>query len=165
MTNDPEVIQSDRDAAADYATEAGWGAGSVFAIEGHADMQDDEVRLVQAFARHRLASLPATPSVVEVDRPYEKLSLWFFRDMSSEQRLRLFRLFGLPVNEIGDIEGHQRRALKMVLATLQPNPPAPDREALLTILHKYEKPGSDPSRAHLACEEILSLIGTAGGRS
>lgn len=45
--------------------------------------------------------------------------LWFFRDLSSEQRLKLFSLAGLPVDEIGETHGHQHVALKLVFAALQ----------------------------------------------
>ncbi|KRB22713.1 hypothetical protein [Mesorhizobium sp. Root172] len=51
-------------------------------------------------------------------RGLEKVQLWFFRDISDEQRLALFSIFGMPVDEIGKVHGHQRRALKHVLGTL-----------------------------------------------
>lgn len=47
-----------------------------------------------------------------------KFDLWFFRDMSDEQRLALFSIFGMPVDEIGKVHGHQRRALKHILRAL-----------------------------------------------
>lgn len=57
-----------------------------------------------------------------------KFHLWFFRDMSSEQRLALFRLFGMPVDEIGETHGHQRIALNDVLR-LFPAAPLPSQPA------------------------------------
>lgn len=53
---------------------------------------------------------PAQPAALD------KIKLWFFRDLQSDQRLSLFRLFGMPVEEIrshGD-EGH---CFKRVFAT------------------------------------------------
>jgi len=45
-----------------------------------------------------------------------KLELWFFRDLSDEQRLALFRLFGMPVDEIGRVHSHQQKVLRRILA-------------------------------------------------
>lgn len=53
-----------------------------------------------------------------VSRAWKKFELWFFRDVSDEQRLKLFSLFGLPVDEIGKSHGHQSIALKHVRAML-----------------------------------------------
>jgi len=50
----------------------------------------------------------------------ELLRLWFFRDLSSEQRNKLFSLAGYPVDEIGDNHGRQTLALKHFLAVLRP---------------------------------------------
>ncbi len=51
----------------------------------------------------------------------ERLKLWFFRDLSSEQRLKLFGLLGMPVEEIGDIHGHQTKAFRHMLLALRPS--------------------------------------------
>lgn len=51
-------------------------------------------------------------------RAKDKLQLWFFRDLSDEQRLKLFGIFGLPTDEIGKTHGHQRHALRHVLETI-----------------------------------------------
>lgn len=48
----------------------------------------------------------------------DKLELWFFRELSDEQRLSLFSIFGYPVDEIGKVHGHQRKVLLRVLADL-----------------------------------------------
>lgn len=40
-----------------------------------------------------------------------ELKLWFFRDLTDDQRLKLFSLFGLPVGEIGNVHGRQSIAL------------------------------------------------------
>jgi hypothetical protein len=42
------------------------------------------------------------------------VKLWFFRDLNDEQRLKLFGLFGLPVDEIGSNQGHQSIALRHI---------------------------------------------------
>lgn len=48
-----------------------------------------------------------------------QFGLWFFRDLSSEQRLKLFALAGLPADEIGETHGYQRVALSRCLSALQ----------------------------------------------
>ena len=54
----------------------------------------------------------------------DRIRLWFFREISSEQRLALFRLFELPVDEIGMAHSHQRLALNRVLRQASPPPQA-----------------------------------------
>lgn len=55
-----EVIQSDRHAAADYLfPSTGWNDAAVKTWHQVQNGKDDGHRLVQAFARHRLASMPA----------------------------------------------------------------------------------------------------------
>lgn len=54
----------------------------------------------------------------------EKLELWFFRDLSDEQRLKLFALYGMPVDEIGNVHGRQRPALRRVVNALSALSPA-----------------------------------------
>ena len=46
------------------------------------------------------------------------LKLWFFRDLSDDQRLKLFSLFSLPVDEIGKSHGRQEVALNHVTRKL-----------------------------------------------
>jgi hypothetical protein len=46
------------------------------------------------------------------------LKLWFFRDLNDEQRLKLFGLFGLPVDEIGPNHGRQSMALRHITQKL-----------------------------------------------
>jgi len=48
----------------------------------------------------------------------EQIKLWFFRDLNDEQRLKLFGLFGLPVGEIGNIQGRQMIALRHIAEKL-----------------------------------------------
>lgn len=48
----------------------------------------------------------------------DKLKLWFFRDLSDEQRLKLFALFGLPGDEIGKVHGRQEIALRHITQKL-----------------------------------------------
>jgi hypothetical protein len=44
----------------------------------------------------------------------EALKLWFFRDLTDDQRLKLFGLFGLPVGEIGKVYGRQSIAARHI---------------------------------------------------
>jgi hypothetical protein len=55
------------------------------------------------------------------DRAWPKLELWFFRELTSAQRLALFALYGLPVDEIGENHVNQKRMLRYVIAS--PTPP------------------------------------------
>ncbi len=48
------------------------------------------------------------------DEDFDKIKLWFFRDLSGEQRLKLFRLIGWPVAEM-DTNAAQMFALKSIL--------------------------------------------------
>lgn len=52
------------------------------------------------------------------ERARERFQLWFFRDLLNGERFKLFSLFGLPVEEIGQTEGWQRHALRAILAAL-----------------------------------------------
>lgn len=48
----------------------------------------------------------------------DRLKLWFFRDLSSEQRLKLFGLMGMPIDEIWHTHGHQKIAFDSTLQSL-----------------------------------------------
>lgn len=48
----------------------------------------------------------------------DTLKLWFFRDLNDDQRLKLFGLFGLPVDEIGNVHGMQTKALAHIMKLL-----------------------------------------------
>lgn len=48
----------------------------------------------------------------------QQLKLWFFRDLTDDQRLKLIGLFGLPVAEIGNNHGRQQTALQFVVKKL-----------------------------------------------
>ncbi len=48
----------------------------------------------------------------------EQLKLWFFRDLTDDQRLKLFGLFGLPIDEIGPHHGRQSMALRHITQRL-----------------------------------------------
>lgn len=55
-------------------------------------------------------------SAAATEGEYDKqVQLWFFRELTSDQRLALFKLCGLPVDEIGHTHSHQRLCLKRVL--------------------------------------------------
>lgn len=66
----------------------------------------------------------------------EALKLWFFRDLSDEQRLKLFALFGLPVDEIGKLHGRQAIALRHITLKLvelvrdKTAPPPPENHVI-----------------------------------
>lgn len=49
---------------------------------------------------------------------YDKLKLWFFRDLTDYQRRQLFSVFGMPVDEIGYSHGKQEHALRHVVRSL-----------------------------------------------
>lgn len=48
----------------------------------------------------------------------DQIKLWFFRDLNNQQRLKLFSLFGLPVDEIGNVHGRQMIALRHIAEKL-----------------------------------------------
>lgn len=48
----------------------------------------------------------------------DHLTLWFFRDLSDDQRLKLFGLFGLPTDEIGNHHGRQTMALRHIMQSM-----------------------------------------------
>lgn len=68
-------------------------------------------------------ALSRTGAVKVDDAARRKIELWFFRDMNDDQRLMLFSIFGMPVNEIGKTHGHQRKALRRILSALEPAAP------------------------------------------
>lgn len=57
-------------------------------------------------------ALAAAPSGVRVD---DRIDLWFFRDLTNEQRLALFSVMGIPVNELSTTSD-QRIGLATALA-------------------------------------------------
>ena len=59
-----------------------------------------------------LEQLSAAATQGEYDK---RVQLWFFRELTSDQRLALFKLCGLPVDEIGHNHSHQRLCLKRIL--------------------------------------------------
>lgn len=75
--------------------------------------------LIDQYLEAAIAAAPAGGEWREPDRWRSKLNLWFFRDLSDEQRLKLFSLFELPVAEIGKVHSFQRKALDRCL----PAPP------------------------------------------
>lgn len=46
------------------------------------------------------------------------LRLWFFRDLSDDQRLKLFSLFDLPTEDIGKNHGKQDAALQFIMKAM-----------------------------------------------
>jgi hypothetical protein len=60
---------------------------------------------------------------VTLGQARSKLGLWFFRDLSDEQRFKLFRIFGMPDAETAN-HGYQAMALSHVvrLLSVQPHP-------------------------------------------
>ena len=88
-----------------------------------ADSKLYEIRSIasRALSQHVLGAqpLPAQPEGAS-----SKFKLWFFRDLSDEQRLALFKLHGLPTDEI-NTHATQRMCLDHLFAT----PPAPSEPA------------------------------------
>ena len=72
----------------------------------------------------------------------EKLKLWFFRDLTDDQRLKLFGLFGLPVDEIGKVHSRQAIALRHItrkLVELVRNETSPPRLNVETTFKATEE--------------------------
>lgn len=69
------------------------------------------------------AALAAEPSETAAGDASRKAELWFFRDISDEQRAKLFALFGMPVHEINN-HGTQKKALRHILSALRSTRPA-----------------------------------------
>lgn len=57
----------------------------------------------------------------QITDPLSKFKLWFFRDMSDEQRLSLFALHGYPVEEM-QTHAIQRLSLDHLFKTLSTPP-------------------------------------------
>ena len=63
-----------------------------------------------------------------------RLRLWFFRELSDEQRLSLFKLTGMPVAELR-AQGHQLLALKHIIKVLRAD------EAIIALRAEREGAG------------------------
>lgn len=61
------------------------------------------------------ATNTAPPPAAGVPDAWPKLELWFFRELSSAQRLSLLDLHGFPVDEIGESHVWQKNALRQLL--------------------------------------------------
>jgi hypothetical protein len=69
-------------------------------------------------------------NLVTPDMAGRKLSLWFFRDLTDDQRFKLFQLFGMPDAEITN-QGYQAMALSNVVRLLSAAPePQPNKTGL-----------------------------------
>lgn len=77
----------------------------------------------------------------------EKLKLWFFRDLSNGERIKLFRLFGMPADDLPN-DGAQARAFQYVLAALAPSDAEPDTDeaAIDALRHKAFRSNSEADR-------------------
>ncbi|MDI6835410.1 MAG: hypothetical protein QMD99_06815 [Rhizobiaceae bacterium] len=75
------------------------------------------------------------------------LKLWFFRDLSDEQRLKLFALFGLPVDEIGKSHGRQEIALRDItrkhVEMVRDETAAPARQSNVMSPHAFDPTSGD----------------------
>jgi len=97
-----------------------------------------EAMIRDAFNQHKKTSLKALASYYDFAAGYEaalsvqieggdkgdagrKLSLWFFRDLSGEQRGKLFGLFGLTDAQKDTNHGYQAMALAHVVRLLAPS--------------------------------------------
>jgi len=72
-------------------------------------------------AAERQPAVARTPIEDDGLRAIERLKLWFFRDLSDEQRWKLFRLNELPA-EGNETHAVQSKMLKHVLAALRSSP-------------------------------------------
>ncbi len=91
-------------------------------------------REVAALARPQPASMalveaPSPQSTVDAGAAGRKLSLWFFRDLSGEQRGKLFGLFGMNDAQRDTNHGYQAMALSQVVRALKAKSPSSDRAA------------------------------------
>lgn len=85
-----------------------------------------------------------------------KLELWFFRELSSEQRMALFSIFGLPVDEIGESHVNQKLMLRHVLKA-DASPKGGSDEASIPEPHQecYSDDGGDSWHEHPADAELV----------
>lgn len=67
-----------------------------------------------------------------------KFELWFFRDLSDEQRLKLFALYGLPVEEIGHVHGRQKPVLRRIMRALTTTA-SPANQSIREMEEKIER--------------------------
>ncbi|QWY83249.1 hypothetical protein [Rhizobium phage RHph_X2_25] len=93
------------------------------------DYMRAELDRAHEFYNDQLSALSAAPKALQpvsaVEDAAKKIELWFFRDMSVCQRLRLFSLFGFPVHELSN-HGVQSIALRRVVSMLSTaSPPQP----------------------------------------
>ncbi len=86
---------------------------------------EDEDAMLRDLAR--FAAIGAGGQAAVDERTERKIDLWFFRDLSDEQRLSLFSIFGFPIHEIDRVHGHQRKALRRILSALSQPHPADER--------------------------------------
>lgn len=78
----------------------------------HFERAVEEMNRANALA----SPVPSTALVEALAFDRDKFELWFFRDLSDDQRLALFKLYGMPVDEIGKVHGHQKLALRHIAA-------------------------------------------------
>jgi len=91
---------------------------------------------------------------------FDKIRLWFFRDLTESQRLKLFLLFGLPVAEIDGSHERQLRALEHVTAP-QPSGPVGALEAEIERLREIVRRYGDKMRMSFAPAHLQQSIDTA----
>jgi hypothetical protein len=112
--------------------EADERAVPVAVVSGSDVVLGRESRSLHWLTKHPFAFVPGTklfthlpaqeqPGWKVPDSAWPKLELWFFRELTSAQRLALFALYGLPVYEIGENHVNQKRMLRYVIAS--PTPP------------------------------------------
>jgi hypothetical protein len=81
-------------------------------------------KMVEIQTELRRLATPAQGTVerAEPGKARDKLRLWFFRELTDEQRLGLFSIFGYPTREIGPVHGHQRTVLNRIFTALASPP-------------------------------------------
>lgn len=77
---------------------------------------------------------PVTPD----EQARNKLGLWFFRDLTDDDRFKLFRLFGMPDAEITNL-GYQSMALAHIVRQIAKSPSPETRLSGAALRAQYEK--------------------------
>lgn len=96
------------------AIEAAWAAYQKFGWSTQEGME----KALEAALSVPAEAVVGEPENEAADTAGRKLSLWFFRDLSGEQRGKLFGLFGMNDAQKDTNHGYQAMALKQVLRAL-----------------------------------------------
>lgn len=84
-------------------------------------LQQDNTMVVHVYGEKWLTPAAAEPVPNLTSTWRKKLELWFFRNLSNEQRMQFFSLFGLPIDDLRQ-QMIQQDALRRVTAEPAPAP-------------------------------------------